>query len=392
MGLHSLVVSRDSDAVFVLRTLMQQLNIESEVCTELDRAVERLAQGGIAAVAVDYDVEHAAELLKAVRQNYAGTCVALAIVKGLPSIEAAYDMGANFVLIKPIRPEPAARSLREAMRLMEGMAGRPARLVVPSVAYAHLEGSRDPAIILDISEGGMAVQALQSMQANGPVKVHFDLPGSLDTLAVTCDVVWADSTGRAGLRFTDISRDARRHVQQWVRANTSHMLRPARMAEEHAVVPPPDAVPPGNLRRAGASAAQRIFAALVDGIILLLASGLFVVTFWLDERHLPSSCWTLPVSLGVPFVLWVLYLYLFLIHPRGTPGMQLAERMTRRVQPPEMFAYAPQPRLASVGSRLLGWLESRYRVRPKPDPVATMRDTNALAAEKPSVMASRPRA
>ena len=87
--MQALLVSRDPDAVAVLQTVMHSLDLESEVCTELEPAVERLAQGATSAVVVDYDVEHATGLLKVVRQHYAGSCVALAmeisILGSLPS-------------------------------------------------------------------------------------------------------------------------------------------------------------------------------------------------------------------------------------------------------------------------------------------------------------------
>jgi len=127
MSVQALLVSRDADAVSVLQRVMHDLDVESEVCAELQPAVERLAQGATSAVVVDYDVEHASELLKLMRQNYAGSCVALAMVKGLASIQAAYDMGANFVLIKPVSAAAASRSLGEATALLERMThrGRP---------------------------------------------------------------------------------------------------------------------------------------------------------------------------------------------------------------------------------------------------------------------------
>ena len=125
--MQALLVSRDAEAVSVLQRVMHDLDVESEVCAELQPAVERLAQGATSAVVVDYDVEHASELLKLMRQNYAGSCVALAMVKGLASIQAAYDMGANFVLIKPVSAAAASRSLGEATALVERMTHRPAR-------------------------------------------------------------------------------------------------------------------------------------------------------------------------------------------------------------------------------------------------------------------------
>jgi CheY-like chemotaxis protein len=368
MSLQALLVSRDTDAVSVLQTVMRDLDVESAVCAELEPAVERLAQGATSAVVVDYDVEHAAELLKLMRQNYAGSCVALAMVKGLASIQAAYDMGANFVLIKPVSPDAAARSLGEATALVERMMHRPARLVVPSLAYVSFEDTHDPAIILDLSEGGMAIQALQPLQASGPLRLHFDLPGSLDSMNLTAEIVWADSSGRAGLRFLDVSEDELQRLRDWVRIN-GFSLRPETKRED---VAPASVLPPASAaglavkpRPEPATVAQRLFSTLVDAAIVLLATLLFFGAFLVFARHLPTSRWVLPIALVAPFVLWVLYLYLFLAHPRGTPGMQMAENGIAAADAPEMFDLVPPSPLVSASSRVLTWLEARSALAPR---------------------------
>jgi len=394
MPLQALLISRDGEAVSVLQTVMRQLDVQSEVCAELQPAVERLAQGTTSAVVVDYDVEHATELLKLMRQNYPGACVALAMVKGLASIQAAYDMGANFVLIKPVSPDAASRSLTEATALVQRMLRRPSRLVVPTLAYVNFEGGQDPAIILDISEGGMAIQALQRVESNGPLRLRFDLPGWLQTMNLAAEIVWTDSSGRAGLHFRDLSEDDRRCLQDWVRIHGSSLRSATRLADHSSTQAAP-AVGPAERESlpapAVATVAQRLFSTLVDAAIVLLASGLFLGAFLIFARHLPASRWTWPIAFGVPLVFWVLYLYLFLGHPRGTPGMQIAERGTAAVHPPEMFDLPASP-LESASSRVLTWLEAHRAGAPRapagdgaltapalpPGPAATTRPGNGL--------------
>lgn len=360
MPLQALLISRDGDAVSVLQKVMRQLDVESEVCAELQPAVERLAQGATSAVVVDYDVEHATELLKLMRQNYPGTCVALAMVKGLASIQAAYDMGANFVLIKPVSPDAASRSLAEATALVRRMLRRPSRLVVPTLAYVTFEGGHDQAIILDISEGGMAIQGLRPLEARGPLRLHFDLPGWLHGMNLAAEIIWTDPSGRAGLRFLELSEDEQRCLQDWVRIHGSSLRSATRLADH----PSAQAVPPVSRAEretppppAPATVAQRLFSTLVDAAIVLLATGLFFAAFLIFARHLPASRWTWPIALVVPLVFWVFYLYLFLAHPGGTPGMQIAERGSAAAEPPEIFDLPPSP-LVSASSRVLTWLEA----------------------------------
>ncbi|MGO9212152.1 MAG: PilZ domain-containing protein [Terriglobales bacterium] len=393
--MQALLVSRDADAVSVLQRVMHDLDVESEVCAELQPAVERLAQGATSAVVVDYDVEHASELLKLMRQNYAGSCVALAMVKGLASIQAAYDMGANFVLIKPVSAAAASRSLGEATALVERMTHRPARLVVPTLAYVNFEGGLDPAIILDISEGGMAIQALSPLQAEGPLRLNFDLPGSSDTMSLTAEIMWADSSGRAGLRFLDLSEDEQQRLWDWVRMNGSS-LQPAARPEEPAPVPfrtfvieptPPVPLPPAFT----ATVAQRLFSALVDTTIVLLATSMFFGTFLVFARHLPVSRWALPIALAVPFVFWVAYLCVFLAHPRGTPGTQMAENGVAAADRPDMFAVVPPSPLVSASSRVLNWLEACCGGDPSihPDALATHARSITSGAAEPAHPGSR---
>jgi len=358
MSLQALLVSRDPDAVSVLQAVMRDLDLESEVCADLGPAVERLAEGATSAVVVDYDVEHATELLKLMRQNYAGSCVALAMVKSLASIQAAYDMGANFVLIKPVSADAASHSLGEATALVERMLHRQARLVVPTLAYVSFDGALDPAIILDISEGGMAIQALQAVQADGPLRLQFGLPGSLDTMNLAAEIVWADSSGRAGLRFLDLPEDERQRLRHWVRTNGEHQRTATRLADHLVWQSLADGGGDVKARPGPATVAQRMFSTLIDAGIVLLASLVFFAAFLILARHLPVSRWAWSIALVSPFLFWALSLYLFLAHPQGTPGMQMAASGTRVVDRPEMFDLVPPSPLIAASSRVLTWLEA----------------------------------
>jgi len=367
MSLRALLVSRDEDAVSVLRSVMRDLRVESEVCAELGPAVERLAQGATSAVVVDYDVECATELLKLTRQDYAGSCVAMAMVKGLASIQAAYDMGVKFVLMKPVSVDAATRSLGEATALMERMLHRPARRVVPTLAYVSFAEALDPAIILDLSEGGMAIQALQAVEADGPLHLQFDLPGSLDSMSVAGEIVWADSSGRAGLRFLNLSEDQQQRLRDWVRSNGGRLWTATNLADHPPVPLQPSPGDDWNVKvwPEPATVAQRIFSTLIDAAIVLLGSLVFFGAFLAWIRHLPGSPWAWLIALLVPCAFWGVYLYLFLAHPRGTPGMQMAENGRAAADRPEMFDLVPPSPLVSASSRVLTWLKTQSAVASK---------------------------
>jgi hypothetical protein len=127
-----------------------------------------------------------------------------------------------------------------------------------------------------------------------------------------------------------------------------------------------------------------VFSTLVDAGIVLLASLVFFGTFLAWVRHLPVSGWALPIALVTPFLFWVFYLYLFLAHPRGTPGMQMAERGTAAAHRPEMFDLVPPSPLVSASSRVLSWLEAHRASAPLPPdamaaPIPPLRSSGAPA-------------
>jgi hypothetical protein len=184
--------------------------------------------------------------------------------------------------------------------------------------------------------------------------------------------MWADSSGRAGLRFLDLSQDEQRRLWDWVRINGSSLqaaAKPEEPAPPPAPVPAPAPVPfrtfvieapPDGQPVFPGTVAQRLFSTLVDISLVLVATLMFFGTFLAFAHRLPSSRWALPIALAVPFLFWVVYLCVFIAHPRGTPGMQMAENGTAATaaDQPDTFVVVPPSPLVSASSRVLSWLET----------------------------------
>ena len=71
--------------------------------------------------------------------------------------------------------------------------------------------------------------------------------------------------------------------------------------------------------------AYRIFAGLIDMIVVLIACAIFAMTFIGYAKGLPQPRLTLLYGLMVCGSLWLIYQYLFLVYSSGTPGMHLAQ-------------------------------------------------------------------
>jgi len=70
--------------------------------------------------------------------------------------------------------------------------------------------------ISDLSIGGLALQCKQPLQVSLEVLAHFSLPGSQHMIRVSGKVVNADSTGRAGIRFSFIPEEDLDVLESWL--------------------------------------------------------------------------------------------------------------------------------------------------------------------------------
>jgi protein TonB len=88
---------------------------------------------------------------------------------------------------------------------------------IRSLAYVHL-GEGNGGIILNISEGGIAVQAAEALdESEGVIAMRIEIPRSRKRLEVRGEIMWVgESRKEAGLRFVDLQEDALRRIRSWM--------------------------------------------------------------------------------------------------------------------------------------------------------------------------------
>jgi uncharacterized RDD family membrane protein YckC len=69
---------------------------------------------------------------------------------------------------------------------------------------------------------------------------------------------------------------------------------------------------------------RRIFAAMVDGIVIAAASALCGFIFSKVSAVRPPLPQRVELAAGVPALLWALYQYLLIVYSASTPGLRLA--------------------------------------------------------------------
>ncbi len=219
MDLQSLLLCSDEKIVRVLRRVLSDLEIGVEHCTHADAALRRLTRQRFEAVIVDCaDEDAAVQVFKSVRTAPCNKrAIAVAIVDGQTGLRGAFEMGAHFVLYKPISTERSKASFRAARALMKRERRRNSR--IPIQIPVLFGGTGQRADTTDLSEGGMAVQFSRGPKETGSLRLSFTLPDSSKALELTGEIAWQTAGGHTGIRFLELSSEVRQQLGAWINEN-----------------------------------------------------------------------------------------------------------------------------------------------------------------------------
>ena len=154
--------------------------------------------------------------------------VTFAILNGSTTTQQAFQMGANFVLQKPVSALNAMRCFSAAVNFM--LRERRRYFRHPMEASATLtfsEGQKLKISLTNLSEGGMAIFFRGPMPKGSVSSVSFKLPGSASALDTKVQIAWIDDSGRAGLRFIEMPKESRTRLDAWLAEQCEKMDRQA---------------------------------------------------------------------------------------------------------------------------------------------------------------------
>src|SRR5258705_7441246 len=193
MNLESLLVCRDAEVVRVLRPTLEKLSIEVEVSAAARSGAEILSSSKFDAVIIDCDdLDGGVDVLRGLRQNSSNkTSVSFAVLNGKTTTQQAFELGANFVLQKPITTAGTLRCFNTAMSFMVREKRRYFRcpLELP-VTLVFAQGEEIKATATNLSEGGMAIHFHALLAKKAAAKVQFMLPGTNYHMEPKVEVAW----------------------------------------------------------------------------------------------------------------------------------------------------------------------------------------------------------
>src|SRR5712692_2711657 len=236
------------------------------------------------------------------------------------------------------------------------------RQKIQSLAYVNLDQANG-GIIRNLSEAGIAIQAVAALRAHQQIHLRFELLSPRLRVEATGRVAWADSTGQAGVEFLAIPQRSRRLLKDWLLTQllaTAHQAawdsifihrqrgeeatellfssapRPTiRLDPEETASPKPkDREERGDREDRPVTLhfawcpvpiSPRSLAWLVDGLILLSAALLFSVLSLAMTHVFPSGPVAVALVLGITSMFATLYWFLFVVWIGATPGTRLAQ-------------------------------------------------------------------
>ncbi|MGH9603959.1 MAG: PilZ domain-containing protein [Terriglobales bacterium] len=217
----ALLVSRDPAVLDLLRRQFEDESIAVEVSSDVLQACALLETRKFDAVVVDCDDMLALEVLLRLRHTPSSRrAVAFALLNGVTSVEAAFALGANFALNKPLCPQESARSVRAARGLIVQERRRYYRHPVDlSAALTLPGGSRLYVRTTNLSQDGIGIELLTAVQPGTRLEITFELPESDRDIEARGEVAWCRG-GNAGIRFQEILPTSRSRFRRWMEENT----------------------------------------------------------------------------------------------------------------------------------------------------------------------------
>jgi CheY-like chemotaxis protein len=217
MPLNALLLCREHHALQMLGAALDALDIEQDICLSAPAAMEKLATNRYSALVLDFDLPASVQVARVARiAPPQKRPVVFAMIGASTGIASALQAGANFVLYKPLIHDQIMRSLRAGRGFMRPDRRSTSRQKIESLVYLQFGIAALPAIVLNVTEKGLALQAAEPLPAAQSIPFRFVLPGTPHMIDGSGEMIWADDNGRVGMLFTEITAASKKHLKEWL--------------------------------------------------------------------------------------------------------------------------------------------------------------------------------
>ena len=222
MNLKSLLLCSDEKIVRVLRRTLGDLDIGVELCASSEIALRKLTRERFEAIIVDCAGPGAAAVLRSARTAPCNKrAIAVAILDPEIGLRSGFEIGAHFILYKPVSVERSKSSFRAARALMKKERRRNSRVSVniPVEMTSRESDVHFKVHTTDLGEGGLAISLPRRSKPRGLWKLLFTLPGTAKAVEVNAEFAWEGTGKQVGLRFQDPSPEVAGQLREWLGRN-----------------------------------------------------------------------------------------------------------------------------------------------------------------------------
>lgn len=216
MALNALLMCREEQALRVVGKALDQVEMGTEVCLSAPEALDLTVLRHYSALVLDFDLPGAATVARMARLAPSRRRpVIFGMIGATTEIAETFQAGVNFIIYKPLVSEQIVRCLRAGRGFMRMDRRQTPRHDLESLVYLQFGIAALPAMVLDINQNGLALQAPEPLPPVQQVPLRFVLPGTTNMVEGMGEVIWADDGGRAGMLFSQLTPVSRRYLKQW---------------------------------------------------------------------------------------------------------------------------------------------------------------------------------
>jgi CheY-like chemotaxis protein len=219
VDLKALIVSPDAKTTAVFVQIFQDIGVIAQSCADQASASERFAQAKFEAVVLDLDtILERVPFVQTLRQGRTNrNAVVLAVATSASAKKRASELGASFVVERPLTDGRLLPVLRAAYGFMLQDRRRYFRLVIElAVSIRTKAGAEFQGKAINISSEGMALRTPRSMQEGEVVGVVFAISNPGPLIIAEGTVIWDDKHGKAGLHLRFASPQDRDRISEWL--------------------------------------------------------------------------------------------------------------------------------------------------------------------------------
>jgi CheY-like chemotaxis protein len=216
-----LIVDDDPTVCEMIQDVLNSADIETLTDTSSQQAVARLELEKFQAVFLDMNMPSpdGLELTRWIRASGLNRTTPIVMITGEDDrtiLARAFEAGASFFLFKPIDRHRMLRLIRVAEGPMQREARRYQRVKVNCKVSIELNQEQVSGIALDLSLGGMFVQASRTLPMGSIVLVRLELGPGAPPLNLAARVVRSSANNSMGLQLENNGPEQNKKLQEYL--------------------------------------------------------------------------------------------------------------------------------------------------------------------------------